>query len=151
MTGSSNSSASRNPWITRAGALVFVALAVGLIVAVGGASAGYGPAPTTSACTGYHVVCAAQVGNLHTVPSTPRAGHGFTVGFSTESGGKYTITALRHGHTTATRLSTGIVGAGQDSVKGLGKHLKAGVYTLKVTMTANGKSAHARHTLTIKH
>src|SRR4051794_12381862 len=120
MTGSSNSSAPRNPWITRVGALVFLSLAVGLIVAVGGASAGYGtnPAPTTPSCTGYHVVCAAQVGHVHTVPSTPRAGHGFTVGFSTESGGKYTITALRKGRTKAVRLSSGIVGAGQDSVKG---------------------------------
>ena len=150
MTGPSTR-APRNPWITRAGVLVFAALAIGLVVAVGGVAASYGPAPTPTACSGYHVVCAAQVGHVHTTPGTPRAAHGFAVGFSTQSGGKYAISVVRRGHTTSTHLAGGVVGVGANTVRGLGKHLRAGSYVLTVTMTASGKSVHAKHTLTIQH
>ena len=151
MSGST-AAAERNPWITRLGAIVFLALAVGLVVSVGSNARmqGYGQ-PRPVECGGYHqAVCAAQVSDVFTKPTAPRAGKGFAVHFQTSSGGKYAIKAKRKGSTTSKTLSTGATGVGEQAVTKLGKKLKAGEYRITVKVTNVEKSDTATDTLRIK-
>ena len=145
--------AERNPWITRLGGGVFLALAVGLVFSVGSNARmqGYGE-PRPVQCGGYHqAVCAAQVSDVFTMPRTPKVGKGFAVHFQTSSGGTYSIKAKRKGATRSKTLSTGATGTGEQEVKRLGKKLKAGEYriTVKVTNSAQ-QSDSARDTVRIK-
>lgn len=145
---STTSSTPRNAWITRGGAALFLALAVGLLLSQGSSiGAGYGaPAP---ACAGYHQVCKAQVAGVATHPRVPKAGKGFAVSFTTSSGGKYVIAAKRKHAARSVVLSRGVAGTGALSVKRLGKKLHRGSYTLVVTVTTNATKAHATHALRI--
>lgn len=144
--------AGRNPWITRVAVGVFLALAVGMILWQGpGRALGYGaPAPTQ--CGGYHTVCQAQVASVNTNPNVPTAGKGFTVGFTTNSGGKYVIKSRRSGATKSVTLSSGVAGTGRITVRHLGKKLRAGAYTVSVTVasTVNASRAKASHKIRIK-
>lgn len=151
MTGGTFS-AERNPWITRAGAAVFLALAIGLIVSVGNPVRvlGYGPPASTPTCGGYHQICEAQVAGVRTAPRTPRAGKGFSVSFQTNSGGQYSIKARRKGASKSTKLSSGVTGAGAVTVKKLGKKLKRGEYKLTVTVKSTSNSTSDKASRTIK-
>jgi hypothetical protein len=150
----SSFSAQRNPWITRGGAAVFLALAIGLLVSAGGPmrALGYGPSTRPTTCGGYHMICAAQVGSVSTAPRVPIAGRGFTVSFKTTSGGVYGITVQRRGAAKPTTLSSGAAGVGSMSIKKLGKRLKAGNYSLVVTISSSSNSTtdEAKRALKIK-
>jgi hypothetical protein len=143
-------SSKRNRWIAIPGAAVFLALAIGMILAGGQlpVASGYGAAPTCTV-TGYTQTCDGKAEHVSTTPKKPKAGKGFTVKFKTSSGGTYKITAKRAGAKQKT-LTTGVAGIGSVSVTKLGKKLKAGKYNVKVTVTSNGKSGHASHSMTIK-
>jgi hypothetical protein len=140
----------RNRWVAIPGAAVFLALAVGMILAGGQlpVASGYG-APPTCTVTGYTQTCNGKVEHVSATPKKPIAGKGFTVKFKTTSGGTYKITAKRQGGKKKT-LTTGVAGIGSVSVKKLGKKLNAGKYNLKVTVTSNGASGSASHAVTIK-
>jgi len=143
----------RNPWIALPGAAVFVALAVGLILAGGGSAAsGYGGGSTGGPpchVSAYVTSCDGKVENLTTTPKKPIAGAGFSVNFTTPSGGDYKITAKRKHHAKKT-LSHGVVGTGNVSIEKLGKTLKADKYSLKVKVTNSGKTDVATRDLRIK-
>lgn len=142
----------RNPWIAIAGAVVFLALAVGLILGSGGtsrAARGYGGGGGASnggaACHvgGYTTSCKGQISNVAVNPSNPKKGDGFAVSFSTQSGGKYTIKAKRkkkHAGKAKT-LESGVAGTGAVNRPGLGTKLKAGKYTVTVTIKNDGHKA----------
>lgn len=136
-------------WIAIPGAAVFLALAVGMILAGGEAPAASGYAAPTCTTSGYVQTCDGKVESVSATPKKPRAGKGFTVRFTTSSGGTYKITAKRSGATRKT-LSTGVAGKGVVKVKDLGKNLKAGRYTVKVAVTSNGKTGTDTHRMTIK-
>jgi hypothetical protein len=140
--------AKRNPWVAIAGAIVFLAIAVGLIL---GSSAtpnasGYGSSGGTKGgapCKvgGYTKSCKGQVSNVAVNPKSPKAGAGFAVSFATQSGGKYTITAKKKKSKKATKLESGACGTGYVNRPGLGKKLKAGKYTVTVHVSNDKKSA----------
>lgn len=141
-------SSQRNPLVTRTGAAVFLALALGLLLLQGpGRALGYGTTPP--ACTGYHVVCKAQVSGLRTVPISPRVGAGFTASFKTTSGGEYTLKAVRKGARTKL-LSHGVIGSGSVSLKRLGKKLNSGKYTLVVSIKSGQTTDRDTQAITIR-
>ena len=156
MPDSTFGTSKRNPWIVLSGAVVFLALAVGLILAVGGPSpaTGYGSGGGSNGgapCKvgGYTKSCKGQVDNVTTTPAQPTAGDGFSVNFTTASGGKYKITAKRKHAKKTKKLASGVAGTGYVSVPKLGKKLKAGKYGLRVSIKNDGHTDHANHPLKI--
>jgi hypothetical protein len=153
--------AKRNPWIAIAGALVFLALAIGLILGSGGTSTaanGYGGGAASKGggpCKvgGYTKSCKGQVSNVTVKPTNPKKGAGFAVSFSTQSGGKYGIKAKLSGKknkkTSAKTLESGVAGTGYVNRPALGKTLKAGKYTVTVSVKNDGKSATDKTSLKI--
>lgn len=148
----------RTPWIAIAGAIVFLALAVGLILgssatpnASGYGSGGGGGTKGGGACKvgGYTKSCKGQVSNVTVNPKSPKAGAGLAVSFSTPSGGKYTIKAKKKKAKKATTLESGACGTGYVNRPGLGKKLKKGKYTVTVHVSNDGKSASDHTSLTI--
>jgi hypothetical protein len=146
---SSASGPKRNPWIAIAGAIVFLALAVGLILgssatpnasgygSSGGGTKGGGPCKVG----GYTKSCKGQVSNVTVNPKKPKAGAGFAVSFSTQSGGKYTIKAKKKKSKKSHTLESGACGTGFVNRPGLGTKLKKGKYTVTVHVSNDGKSA----------
>ena len=147
------SEAQRNPWVTRGGIALFVMLALGLVLSVGRVSAqrGYGDPNPSPTCGGYHQQnCDAEVGDVGTKPERPRAGKGFTVTFTTTSGGNYSIKAKRKGASKSKLLSEGLAGIGDISVKHLGKKLKPGTYAVSVVVTAGTTTDKTKHSIRIR-
>ena len=136
-----------------AGGLVFGALGAGLLL--GGAAApssgGYGPTePPRCGVGGYSLPCAADVSNVGTDPNKPRAGKGFDVRFTTDTGGSYRISAKRLSNGKRTKLGTGVAGTGNIEVKNLGKSLKAGRYVLRVRIENGDQTDNARNALRVR-
>jgi hypothetical protein len=162
MRGSDGAARPRvNVWIVLAGLLLLAALAFGLAqsganatapVSAGGygganTGVGNGKAPCRQLQGGYQVLCPSQVSGVKSKPKTPTAGKGFKVGFDSKSGGAYKVSAVHKKKTTV--LEQGATGAGHTTTKKVGKSLKAGKYTVVVTVTGGGKPETAKHGVTI--
>jgi hypothetical protein len=162
MRGSDGAARPRvNVWIALAGLLLLGALAFGLAqsganatapVSAGGyggatTGVGNGKAPCRQLQNGYQVPCPSDASGVKTKPKEPTAGDGFKVGFDSKSGGAYKVTATRKSKTKV--LEQGATGAGHTTTKKVGKGLKAGTYTVKVSVTSAGKADTAKHSVTI--
>lgn len=144
----------RNPWIVLAGAILVIALAVGLLQGGAGAapvgSAGYGGGGDTGGGTGNGqppascggggyggVPCPSEVSNVSNAPSKPVKGKGFKVTFTSKSGGAYRVFVVRKGNKTI--LENGFTGAGKTTTQKVGKKLKAGKYSLRVRVQSSSR------------
>lgn len=150
-----------NVWIALPGLLLLGALAFGLLQSGAGAVAplaagsyqqpGTGSGNGKVACHqlqgGYQVPCPADASSVSTKPKSPTAGKGFKVSFQSKSGGGYSVIAIHKKKKTT--LESGATGAGKTTTKTVGKKLKAGSYTIQVTVTAAGKPDKAKHSITI--
>jgi hypothetical protein len=162
MRGSDGAAMPRvNVWIALAGLLLLGALAFGLVqsganatapVSAGGyggatTGTGNGKAPCRHLQNGYQVPCASDARSVSTTPASPTAGKGFKVSFKSTSGGAYKVVA-KHKKTSKV-LEQGATGAGKTTTKKVGKGLKAGSWTMVVTVTSSGKPDTAKHSITI--
>ena len=141
-----------NRWFALSGGGLLLVLAVGLLLTASDARSvmqGYGGG-FTCRVNAYNKSCDPKVDDVTTSPKVPRARKGFAVNFSTTSGGEYLITAQRKAAKKKIKLADGVTAKGTFSIKKLGKRLKAGTYTVTVTITVNTKSASDKRTVKIK-
>jgi hypothetical protein len=153
-----------NLWVALAGAALVLALAIGLVVGGGAnasqtSAAGYGgggggngngnPAATCGqGGYGGPELCPSQVSGISNKPAKPKKGRGFKVSFKSKSGGAYTAFVIRRQKQTI--LEAGGTGTGKTTTKKVGKDLKAGKYSLRVSISAAGPPDLVKKSLTIR-
>jgi hypothetical protein len=99
-------------------------------------------ATASSATAGPHISA------LTVIPRSPIEGRDFQVSFKTATGGSYVVFEATENN--GGPIHSGSTGAGKHTTMKLGRHLRAGRYTIGVDLTLNNKTKRVTTKITIK-